>query len=388
MNNYHDLDEKIAVLALWYVVNTSLSAFYKLISHFGDARTALTDGDEWRTLGVHQAHIARHQDMSDVMAFVARVWHEWQVGQYGVLFVSDDDYPDMLREIYDPPPVLFWRGNVARLSQPQIAMVGSRKPTEYAKKTTFDLAQYLSYEGFVITSGLAGGVDRCAHLGALSQPHKGQTVGVMGTGVDVCYPKNHNALYAQILADGGCLMSELLPATPAVKHNFPRRNRLIAGLSLATVVTEASLQSGTLITARLTAEQGKQVFVVPSNIDNPNAEGSHHLIREGATLIYHPSQILEDLQTMTQGMSQGLPATFSAGKTLFSPIDNSRSPPSDAVSIPVHLQEIYQALGEQAVDLDTLVMATKSETAILLASLLELEMLGVIQTIGGRYAKL
>lgn len=249
---------------------------------------------------------------------------------------------------------------------------------------TFNMAEYLAYQGLTVTSGLAGGVDKAAHLGGLSGG-RGQTVGVMGTGIDVCYPKNHNALYAQIVNDGGCLISELLPATPATKHNFPRRNRLVAGLSFATLVTEAAIASGSLITARLTAEQGKQVFAVPSSIDNVNAEGCHHLIREGATLIYHPSQIIDELSESVTGYN-ALPKTFSRGVLA---LDNTheKTPATAPVAIPSHLQGVFDKLSGQSTDLDTLVMATALDVGTLLASLLELEMLGVVKVVGGRYER-
>lgn len=395
--SYQDLDDKQATLALWYIVNTSLTAFYKLIDAFDNAKNALTQPQTaWQTLGIHTAHIKRWSDVADTLAFVGRIRDEWQRGAYGVLFVGDDEYPSQLSEIYDPPPVLFYRGNVARLSDKQIAIVGSRNPTDHAQKTTFDMAQYLAYSGFTVTSGLAVGVDKSAHLGALSQDgsERGRTVGVMGTGIDVCYPKNHNALYAQIIQDGGCLVSELLPSTPASKHTFPRRNRLVAGLSLATLVTEAAMQSGSLITARLTAEQGKQVFAVPSLIDNINAEGCHHLIREGATLVYHPNQILEELGEM--GGFNALPKTFSRGVSAFGDEDNepyqepknpTNQTPTPLVAIPEHLTAVFDLLTDTPVDLDSLVVKSDKDVGSLLASLLELELLGVVKSIGGRYGR-
>lgn len=383
MNNYESLDNHSATLALWYVVNTSLTAFYKLITHYGDAKTALIHHADWHTFKIHKAHIARSSDIEDVVALVTKVHAESQRGSYGMIFVGDEHYPPQLSELYDPPPVLFYRGNAKRLSDPQIAIVGSRHPTPHAQKITFDIAQYLAYQGFTITSGLAIGVDKSAHMGALTAPELGLTVGVMGTGIDVCYPKNHNALYAHIISDGGVLVSELLPATPATQHNFPRRNRLVAGLSLATVVTEATLQSGSLITARLTAEQGKQVFAVPSNIDNVNAEGCHHLIREGATLIYHPSQILEDLSA---SINHDLLTSSPNDPT--PPIKTPKAPSTSTPSIPSHLQSVYDALTTTPIDLDTLMASTQADVGILLASLLELEMLGMVKMVGGRYVRL
>ena len=291
--------EQRAVLALWTEVNASLSAYHKLISNFGTAGLAWNAKVEaWRQLGIHSTHLKRHEQPEQTLTTIDKIQQALLDGKYGLLFADQPDYPAQLLEIYDPPPLLFYRGDKARLQQAQIAIVGSRKPTAHAQKITFDMAQYLAQAGYIITSGLALGVDKRAHLGALAQSdaeYQGRTVGVMGTGIDVNYPNHHDELFSQIIDQGGCIVSELLPHTQPHKHTFPRRNRLVAGLSLATIVTEATIQSGSLITARLTSEQGKQVFAIPSHIDNSNAEGCHHLIREGATLIYHPQHVLEDI---------------------------------------------------------------------------------------------
>lgn len=396
---YETLGDQRAILALWYVVNTSLTAYYKLIHAFGSAKAALCQPTQaWQTLGVHTAHQKRHADSADVLAFLSKTDEQVAYGAYQLLFCDDDAYPDGLQAVYDPSPVLFCRGNVARLKDNQLAVVGSRNPTEHAQKITFDLAQYLAHHGYTITSGLAGGVDKMAHLGALSAGC-GQTIGVLGTGIDVCYPKNHHALYAQIIHDGGCLVSELLPTTPATKHAFPRRNRLVAGLSLATVVTEATVQSGSLITARLTAEQGKQVFAIPSNIDNINAQGCHHLIREGATLVYHPNHILEDITSNVPDFT-ALPKTFSRGVSVFGELDladniatstdnsSTSGAPSAPVSVPEHLAFVMTALGDDSCDLDKLVAKTGKGAGELLAALLELEMLGCVASVGGHFKAL
>lgn len=352
--------------------------------------------------------------------------------------MQDKAYPAQLQQLFDPPPVLFYRGNVQRLSEPQVAIVGSRKPTTQAQKITFDMAQYLAQAGYVVTSGLAQGVDAQAHLGALSQADEssGRTVGVMGTGIDVCYPKQHTALFERIINEGGCLISELLPQTPANKHTFPRRNRIVAGLSLGTIVTEAAVQSGSLITARLTSEQGKQVFAVPSHIDNKNAEGCLHLIREGATLIYHPDQVIADIasqvgiylngndinsygindndlllkvnsyshtdkaatmvsklpnQTPTSiatiaKSTTSLSSTSSAAETTTS--NSAQLTTTNIINLPDHLQTLWVHLTWEGQDLDALIAKTQLDTPTLLSQLMELELLGAIEQIGGRYKRL
>ncbi|MDH2274023.1 DNA-processing protein DprA [Moraxella porci] len=390
---YATVTRQQSMLALWYVTNASLISYRKLSERFGDAKSALTAAKaDWQALGIHAAHIDRWQDEANTLAFIDKVAHDVSIGSYSMCFLGDEDYPQALMAIYDPPPVLFYRGDLSRLNERQIAIVGSRTPTEDAQKITFDLAQYLVQAGFVVTSGLAQGVDRQAHLGALAQlpALSGRTIGVMGTGIDVCYPRNHTALFAQIVAEGGCLISELLPSTPASKHTFPRRNRLVAGLSLATVVTEAALQSGSLITARLSAEMGKQVFAIPSSINNPNAEGCHHLIREGATLIYHPEQIIEDLN-QGEDFFNALPKTFSQGMSVYAELSSASTPTvstpnKSTVIVPEHLSAVYDMMDEPR-DLDVLVMMSGHPVAQLLSALMELEILGLIQQTGGRYAK-
>lgn len=405
--------EQRAVLALWTEVNASLSAYHKLISNFGTAGLAWNAKVEaWRQLGIHSTHLKRHEQPEQTLTTIDKIQQALLDGKYGLLFADQPDYPAQLLEIYDPPPLLFYRGDKARLQQAQIAIVGSRKPTAHAQKITFDMAQYLAQAGYIITSGLALGVDKRAHLGALAQSdaeYQGRTVGVMGTGIDVNYPNHHDKLFGQIIDQGGCIVSELLPHTQPHKHTFPRRNRLVAGLSLATIVTEATIQSGSLITARLTSEQGKQVFAIPSHIDNSNAEGCHHLIREGATLIYHPQHVLEDInnqldyrahtyQPSSNAESSIEQATLSQStnslnteklstKSINQSPQSNLKPSSHTSVIPEHLALIYEQLDWHGQDLDALLNTTDMSAAQLIGQLMELELLGVISVQGGRYLR-
>lgn len=409
------------IVTLWYHVNASLSAYRKLLTSYGSASAALAQTtNDWQAVGVHQAHLTRFTQPDKAEQALVAIEQALTQGRFGILFQEDSDYPSQLKQIFDPPPLLFYRGNKARLLEAQIAIVGSRKPTAQAEKITFDMAQYLAEAGYVITSGLAVGVDRYAHLGALAAADnnennaKGRTIGVMGTGIEVYYPKHHERLFAQIVSQGGCLISELLPGTQANKHTFPRRNRLVAGLSMATIVSEAAVKSGSLITARLTSEQGKQVFAIPSSIDNINAEGCHHLIREGATLIYHPDQVIEDVQlqnptTFNRRGSQSDNVTNN-NNSQFSSASKPPAKPSDITTVnpaanhaiaPIatqkqgvnikdvaaHLQPLYEQLDWSGKDLDALKAATKLETAALLGQLMELELLGIIVQQGGRYLR-
>ncbi|WP_352339415.1 DNA-processing protein DprA [Psychrobacter sp. 16-MNA-CIBAN-0192] len=416
-------DEQRAVLALWYEVNASLSAYHQLIASFDSAQQAwAAKVGAWQQLGIHHTHLKRHEAVQQTVDSIDKIEQALAAGQYQLLFAEQPEFPTQLLQIFDPPPLLFCRGNIERLQQAQIAMVGSRKPTAHAQKITFDMAQYLAQVGYVITSGLALGVDKRAHLGALAQTDpmlQGRTIGVMGTGIDICYPNHHDQLFSQIVEQGGCLISELLPHTKPHKHTFPRRNRLVAGLSLATIVTEATIKSGSLITARLTSEQGKQVFAIPSHIDNSNAEGCHHLIREGATLIYHPEQVLADVNLqlgLYPAKSQNNSTNNNSPKNKRSQNNNSVDhkqkevpsqqvddassnvhldsfiiqPPITAisVSVPSHLTTVYDQLDWHGQDLDALLLATGLTPAELIGQLMELELLGVINVQGGRYSRL
>ena len=208
---------------------------------------------------------------------------EWlsQPGNHVVHF-QDAAYPALLKQIADPPPLLFVRGDRDYLAQPQLAIVGSRNPTHTGRALAREFAAHLASFGLTITSGLASGIDGAAHQGAIEAG--GTTLAVTGTGLDRVYPARHRDL-AHRVAENGALVTEFPPGTAPLAANFPRRNRLISGLSLGTLVVEAALRSGSLITARSALEQGREVFAIPGSIHNPLARGCHALIRDGAKLV-------------------------------------------------------------------------------------------------------
>ncbi|MCP4701007.1 MAG: DNA-protecting protein DprA [Gammaproteobacteria bacterium] len=212
-------------------------------------------------------------------------------GNY-LLTIQDTRYPRRLREIHDPPPILFVQGDLSLLSTDQLAMVGSRNPSRGGEITAFEFAEYLSKTGLVITSGLAFGIDAVSHRGAMAGG--GKTIAIMGTGLDRVYPSQHRDLARQIVRNGA-LVSEFPPGTQAQGRYFPRRNRIISGLSLGVLVVEATARSGSLITARQAAEQGREVFAIPGSIHNPLAKGCHILLKEGAKLVETAADIIEEL---------------------------------------------------------------------------------------------
>lgn len=211
-----------------------------------------------------------------------------------LLTLDSDDYPSLLREISDPPLVLFVHGTPALLSDPQIAMVGTRHPGPYGAETARAFARSFTENGLTVTSGMALGIDGACHQGALDAG--GQTVAVWGTGLANCYPRRHRKLADSIVAGGGALVSEQLPFTSPHAGLFPLRNRIISGLSLGTLVVEASLNSGSLITARLAMEQNREVFAMPGSIHNPQARGCHRLLRDGASLVETVQDVLQVLR--------------------------------------------------------------------------------------------
>ncbi|PKM29844.1 MAG: DNA-protecting protein DprA [Gammaproteobacteria bacterium HGW-Gammaproteobacteria-11] len=211
-----------------------------------------------------------------------------------LLDIFSEGYPALLRQIADPPLLLYVRGNPELLNDPQLAMVGSRNPGPHGAATARQFAQHFTEAGLLVTSGMALGIDGACHQGALDAG--GPTIAVWGTGLAKCYPRRHAALADSIVARGGALVSEQPLDTAAQAGLFPRRNRIISGLSLGTLVVEASLNSGSLITARLALEQNREVFAMPGSIHSPQAKGCHKLLREGAHLVESANDVLEVLR--------------------------------------------------------------------------------------------
>lgn len=210
-----------------------------------------------------------------------------------IITLADAAYPKAILEITDPPPVLFAKGNTVLLNTPAIAVVGSRHATPQGEKNAEAFSKELTLQGLTVVSGLALGIDGAAHRGALQG--NGATIAVVGTGLDIVYPARHRELAHQIV-ETGLIISEFVIGTPSITSNFPKRNRLISGLSQGCLVVEANLQSGSLITAKLASEQGREVFAIPGSIHSPVAKGCHQLIKQGAKLVESVQDILEELQ--------------------------------------------------------------------------------------------
>ena len=268
--------------------------FKKLLEAFGSASKAISaPASAWRSLGLPLActEARRSTEIRDGAAH-ALAWLE-RPAQH-LLMWDQPNYPALLAQISDAPPLLFVAGNPGILEKPQLAMVGSRRASRPGMDTAAAFSRSLAGAGFVITSGLALGIDTAAHQAALDVG--GQTVGVLGTGLEKFYPQRNRRLADAMIASGSAVLSEFpLDAGPTAS-NFPRRNRIISGLSLGVLVVEASVASGSLITARLAAEQGREVFAMPGSIHHPGARGCHQLIRDGAVLVETIEHILEALR--------------------------------------------------------------------------------------------
>lgn len=369
-----------SLVILWYLLQHSSRSFHKLIHHFGNAETAIQikNFTHWQALKLHKNHLARFQQFHTPQGQqdFLKIYQAIESSCDAIISSNDLNYPEQLHPYQEHIPLLFVKGNVERLQQPQIAMVGSRTPSPHGSKVAFDFADYFCQSGYVITSGLALGIDAAAHQGSLQQ---GQSIAVVGTGLDQCYPPQHQNLQQQILQHGGAIVSQFLPATPPLKVNFPKRNYIISALSLGTLVVEASLDSGSLITAKFAAEQGKQVFAIPGNISSSHHQGCHQLIREGATLVDHPLQVLEDLNAFS---SVQIPS-----KNMINPLLQVNLTTETMQDIPEHLEKIYQALTWDGISVDQLSQQLDSPIQQLNSHLTELELLGLCQQHAGRYIR-
>lgn len=282
-------------------------------------------------------------------------------------------YPELLKQITDPPALLFVQGDVTLLSKWQLAIVGSRNPSASGRDSAFEFARYLVQGDIVITSGLATGIDAAAHKGALAAA--GKTIAVIGTGLDRVYPAAHRDL-AHHIAENGAIVSEFPLGTSPKAENFPRRNRIISGLSLGTLVVEAAVKSGSLITARMAMEQGREVFAIPGSIHSPLSRGCHQLIREGAKLVETANDIIEELGALAGVIPQ----------------DQQFSDPAAAMTESAELdndyQQLFEFLGYDPIHIDILIDKSGLTVDAVSSMLLLLELQGKVASLpGGRYVR-
>ncbi len=290
---------------------------------------------------------------------------------HDLLTLADADYPPLLRRISDPPVALFLRGDRGLLREPHFAIVGSRNPTPQGAENARAFARYLADCGLVICSGLAAGIDAAAHRGALDA--EAPTTAVLGCGPDRIYPAE-NAPLARQVAAAGLILSEFLPGTPPKREHFPQRNRIISGLSLGVLVVEAAKRSGSLITARLAGDQGREVFAIPGSIHNPLARGCHALIRQGAVLVETGHDILAEIGPLA-GVS------MAAGEADAPPAVIAPEPDED-------YGKLLAALAHDPCGVDALAARTGLTAAEVSSMMLILELQGAVESLpGGRFAR-
>lgn len=349
----------------------------KLVEQFGSAKAvlcaSLTELEGAGIQAVSAQSLATGKSAESAREEIARA------AAAGVSLVSMDapSYPLRLKEIYDPPLILYVRGSVETLTKPGIAMVGTRHPTPYGIGMAERLACDLAAQGLVIISGMARGVDTASHRGAIAA--KGKTLAVFGTGVDVIYPKENSRLSEQILALGGALISEFPLGTFAAPQNFPIRNRILSGMSVGVLVVEAAEYSGTRITARCALEQNRDVFAVPGNVTNKNSWGTNTLIKQGAKLVATWEDVWEDLPTEVRlALTPPAPPESSASQSasLF---------PDEG--LPPHERKILSLLkADESTHIDEIVekLETEMSSSEIFAALFELELAGKVRQMPGK----
>jgi len=306
-------------------------------------------------------------------------------GGLKLLSFEDPDYPENLREIADPPPVLFVRGCILPEDRCAIAVIGSRKASAYGITVCRRLVHELVVRGFSIVSGMARGVDTAAHWAALEG--QGRTLAVLGTGVDVIYPKGNKPVFERIL-EQGALVSEFLPGTQPFAQNFPRRNRIISGMALGVLVVEAAERSGTMITVRTALEQGREVFAVPGDVRSPVSRGTHRLIKEGAKLVEGIEDILEEFPAHAQG---AVDTRWVSSRKTGNPCPATPAPddrPAGEEEATNVTESLIGHLSDEGTHVDVLIERTGWPSEKMAMLLTELELLGRVRRLpGGRYAR-
>ena len=358
------------------------SALRRLLDTHGDACTALAAGPrDWASHGLDAATCRAIR--GPVSAAMARSLRWLEDANHHLLGWRDPGYPLLLRRTSAPPAMLFVAGNPALLWQPAVAIVGSRTATAGGCANAAHFARALAATGLCIGSGLAVGIDAAAHAATLEAG--GATVAVLGTGPDVAYPARHRSLLERVAAMGA-VVSEHPPGTAPLRAHFPSRNRILAGLSLGTLVVEAALQSGALITARLAADAGREVFALPGSIHNPMARGCHRLLREGATLVETPAEVAEQLAPLALELAHALRGVLEDDAAAVAVASGGTATLPAFPSPDYH--RLWQALGHDPTGMDALAQRTGLTVAELSSMLLWLELEGRVAAEHGRFHRI
>ncbi|MCQ3829931.1 DNA-protecting protein DprA [Microbulbifer elongatus] len=369
------MDALTSTLALLRLEGIGPGLYWQLVERFGSAEAVLQ-------LSPQQLPRKLPDRANAQLAEFQRFSLDSELGQWALaerqrcaeeciylLHREDDNYPALLKQIDRPPPLLYVTGDPEALSLPQVAVIGARRASRAGLDNAEAFSADLAAAGFAITSGLALGVDAAAHKGALRS--EGKTVAVLGTGVDRIYPVRNAVLAEQIVAGGGAIVSEMPLGTAPEAGNFPRRNRVISGLSLGTLLVEAAVRSGSLITARLALEQNREVFAIPGSIHNPMARGCHHMIKHGAQLVETSADIVTQLGGLLSGMAEQ-PSLFDY-------------PATPTQALPPDQRSLIAALGGDLRSIEQLAQDTGGDTGDLMANLLHLELEGLVEQLPGGY---
>ena len=363
-----------ARLHFWRVKGIGPSSIRRIVEHFGGAAAALKVGDHaLLEAGLKSEGIAAYRAQARDAALPDWQWLNASEDHH-VLTPEDSRYPELLKRIRTAPPLLFVLGNADLLNDPQIAVVGTRNPTQGGKDNARAFAAHFAANGLTVTSGLAAGIDAYAHEAALD--NNGHTLAVVGNGLDIIYPLRNRKLAERIVANGA-IVSEFPIGTAALPQHFPRRNRIISGMSVGALIVEAALQSGTLTTARHAMEQGREVFAIPGSIHNPLARGCHHLIKQGAKLVETANDILEEIAPqLTAYLQQDSQPSRAVAPTLLRAEDCTSELDPDYACV-------LSTLGHEPLPIDQIILNTGLTAEAVSSILLMLELQGFVAACGG-----
>lgn len=385
-----DRDELSAWLQLLETPGVGRQTARRLLAAFGEPAAVLSASESALTTAVGPALARSLREPAEGLTDLVTRTQVWLAAETGrsILTLGDPDYPAIWLQLPDPPLLLYAHGDLALLQRPAVAIVGSRRPTPDGAEHAHQFAAALSVAGLTVVSGMAEGVDGAAHQGALDAAGgRGGTIAVVGTGLDRVYPRQHHAL-ARRIATEGLLLSEYALGTAPLPANFPQRNRLIAAHALGTLVVEAALKSGSLITARLASEAGREVFAIPGSIHNPQSRGCHALIRQGAKLVESTQDVLEELR-LGPAQRSAPPSDRRPGHRA---ADDDLAPERDAQAgalpapgpTPGDVDPVLEALGWSAATLEVLQLRTGWSASELSVRLLELELAGLVTRLPGQ----
>ncbi len=357
-------EEVFYCLALSFVKDVGPLSARKLLARFKRPQNIFSASIE-ELAGCQDIGVKRAESIKAFQNWKAVEEHLNKIKNYGITLLryTDSLYPQSLRELDDAPLLLYCKGNMLKEDALSIAVVGARGMTDYGRKVASQISSALASAGITVVSGLARGIDTVAHVGAIRA--KGRTIAVMGSGIDIVYPPENKRLYEQI-ASSGCIISEFPLETPPEKHNFPRRNRLISGLSLGVLVVEAAQSSGSLITAEYALQQNKEVFAVPGRIDSMLSRGTNQLIRKGARLVQSAEDIIEELLPQLKGMIKGMPSE------------------EEPLEISDKEKAIFSRLREEPQHIDNILRDSGISAEEALSLLLNLEIKGIVRQIEGK----